>query len=292
MYKSVANLSFQYLLTLDEFRKSFKLGETEPRPSYLKITTITMTAKFDVDERFDTAALKQKLQALGRPIRLKRRGAKGTKPSEWTVAETSFMNQCTLTNHDGFSQRSIKIFKNGSIQCAGCTDLFDCVRVISQLRWFFATFFKIETRPESFKIAMINSNFSMNRSLNLANVVRTFNQYPQIFQTSFDPDRYAAVKIKFSPFAESTKQLTTSIFSTGKIIITGGQTLKEVSFAYNQVAHALLDHPETLMSPTEETDVDVFDTFYGYDAGKLIARLREKGFHSWKDTITNREIKF
>jgi hypothetical protein len=48
MYSAIANNSFSYLLTLDEFRK--ELPE-ETRPSWIKITTITMVSSFiqDID---------------------------------------------------------------------------------------------------------------------------------------------------------------------------------------------------------------------------------------------------
>ena len=48
MYSAIANNSFSYLLTLDEFMK--ELPE-EIRPSWIKITTITMVSSFiqDID---------------------------------------------------------------------------------------------------------------------------------------------------------------------------------------------------------------------------------------------------
>jgi hypothetical protein len=44
MYSSIANNSFSYLLTLDEMRKAIP---EEIRPSWVKITTITMVSSFD-----------------------------------------------------------------------------------------------------------------------------------------------------------------------------------------------------------------------------------------------------
>ena len=43
MYSAIANNSFSYLLTLDEFRKELP---DETRPSWIKITTITMVSSF------------------------------------------------------------------------------------------------------------------------------------------------------------------------------------------------------------------------------------------------------
>jgi len=43
MYSSIANNSFSYLLTLDDIRKALP---DETRPSWIKITTITMVSSF------------------------------------------------------------------------------------------------------------------------------------------------------------------------------------------------------------------------------------------------------
>ncbi len=50
------------------------------------------------------------------------------------------------------------------------------------------------------------------------------------------------------------------------------------------------ENPEIRVSRTEETDV--FDIYLGYRCAPLIKDLREKGFKSWMQTITNRQINF
>jgi len=97
------------------------------------------------------------------------------------------------------------------------------------------------------------------------------------------------VKIKFKP-SEDMKEITCSIFSTGKIIITGAETLKEIAFAYNTINQHINEKPEIRVSRTEETDV--FDIYLGYKCEPFIKVLREKGFNSWMRTVTNRQIKF
>jgi TATA-box binding protein (TBP) (component of TFIID and TFIIIB) len=77
---------------------------------------------------------------------------------------------------------------------------------------------------------MINTNFSLNSSVNLNKIIQKFSKIPG-FKVTFDPDRYSAVKIKFVP-GEGMKQVTASIFSTGKIIVTGAQKLDEIAQAY------------------------------------------------------------
>ena len=116
-----------------------------------------------------------------------------------------------------------------------------------------------------------------------------FEKYSDVFSVSFEPDRYSAVKVKFKP-AEDMKQITASIFSTGKIIITGAETLKEIAFAYNIINQHINDDPQIRVSPTVETDV--FDVFLGHKCEPMIQHLRSKGFNSWLQTIVNRQINF
>jgi len=284
MYSSIANNSFSYLLTLDEIRNA--LPEAI-RPSWVKITTITMVSSFI--QEIDIKKLREVFERIG-SYKMRRVGT-NTDGFEWKLKPTTFYNQVTLTYHDSYSTKSVKVFPNGSIQVAGCCDLFDCKRIITQLVHIFKTFLGMEiTLPvDSFRVVMINSNFSLNYNINLMKVADWFEEYNDIFKVSFEPDRYSAVKIKFKP-AHDMKEITCSIFSTGKIIITGAETLKEIAFAYNIINQHINENPEIRVSSTEETDV--FDIFLGYKCEPFIKKLREKGFQSWMRTITNRQINF
>jgi len=224
-------------------------------------------------------------------FKLRRSGTKGDCGFEWKLKPTTFYNQVTLTYHDSYSTKSVKVFPNGSIQVAGCCDLFDCKRIITQLTYIFKTFLGMEMQVpvDSFRVVMINSNFSLNYNINLMRVAQHFENHSDIFKVSFEPDRYSAVKIKFKP-AQDMKEITTSIFSTGKIIITGAETLKEIAFAYNIINQHINDDPQIRVSPTVEKDV--FDVFLGHKCEPMIQHLRSKGFNSWLQTIVNRQINF
>ena len=192
MYSAIANNSFSYLLTLDEFRK--ELPE-ETRPSWVKITTITMVSSFG--REINIQKLREGFERVG-SLRLKRAKAAGdTSGFEWKLKPTTFYNQVTLTYHDSYSTKSVKVFPNGSIQVAGCCDLFDCKRIITQLTHIFKTFLDLEIdMPEdSFRVVMINSNFSLNYNINLMRVAQHFENYSSVFKVSFEPDRYSAVKL-------------------------------------------------------------------------------------------------
>ena len=284
MYSSIANNSFSYLLTINDFRN--QLPE-EFKPSWIKITTITMVSSFV--QEIDIDRLRTTFEKIG-SYKMRRQGSK-MDGFEWKLKPTTFYNQVTLTYHDTYSTKSVKVFPNGSIQVAGCCDLFDCKRIITQLIFIFKNFLGMtNTAPvESFRVVMINSNFSLNYNINLMQVSDWFERYNDIFKVSFEPDRYSAVKIKFKP-AHDMKEITCSIFSTGKIIITGAETLKEIAFGYNIINQHINENPRIRVSRTTETDV--FDIFLGYRCDPFVKVLKERGFESWMKTISNRQINF
>lgn len=278
MYSSIVNDTFHYLATMDSFRKEFQ------DVSWVKITTITMISNMDVE--IDVQKIKKIFNFLGEVV-LARKGSCG-EGFKWSVKETSFYNQVTLNYTDAYSTKSIKLFPNGAIQVAGCTDLMDCNRVIRQLTVLVKVLLDKVIPIKSFQVVMINSNFSINHNLNLMEVAHHFGKNP-IFDVSFDPDRYSAVKIKFKP-AEDMKKVTVSIFGTGKVIITGAETLKEIVFAYNIINQHVNSNQNIRVEKTET--VDVFDEFQGYPISQLVPFIKDKGYAPWRMTKENYKINF
>jgi TATA-box binding protein (TBP) (component of TFIID and TFIIIB) len=109
-------------------------------------------------------------------------------------------------------------------------------------------------------------------------------------EVEFNPDNYSAVKIKFKP-AEDMKQVTASIFSTGKIIVTGAETLKEIAFAYNVINQHINFHKNQI-KVAKTVNTDVFDTVYGYNIDDCIKYVEEQGYEPWTFTRTNVPINF
>ena len=223
-------------------------------------------------------------------IKLRTTGTKG-EGFEWKLRETKFYNQVTLGYVDKYSTKSIKVFPNGSVQVAGCSDLFDCNRVIKQLTFILKVLLDIRRNipSDSFRVVMINTNFSLNYNINLFALTEHFSK-GSMFTVSFDPDRYSAVKIKFKP-AEDMKQVTASVFSTGKIIVTGAETLKEIAYAYNILnQHIMTNHKQIKVGRVEHPDT--FDVVFGYKITDLIEHLKSIGFAPWGYTTQNYKINF
>lgn len=285
MYSSIANTTFSYLLTLDKFRNS--LPENH-RPSWVKVTTITMVSKFM--KTIDIPTLRSRLEQLG-PIKVKRVGS-SFEGFEWKYRpSTKFYNQITLGYVDKYSTKSVKVFPNGSIQVAGCSDLFDCNRIIKQLTFILKAVLNInhDIPTNSFRVVMINSNFSLNYNINLHMLYSHFINN-KLFNVTFDPDRYSAVKIKFKP-ASDMKQVTVSIFGTGKIIMTGAETLREIAYSYNIINKHILSNADKIKVAKTST-IETFNIFSGYEIDKLIPKLNQMGFRPWEFLTSNQQINF
>jgi TATA-box binding protein (TBP) (component of TFIID and TFIIIB) len=225
-------------------------------PSWVRITTITITSKIK-DFVFDTQKFKDNFRKLGKVL-IRHEGSKFS-GFEWTMSETSFYNQVTVSYRDKYSNKSVKIFPNGSVQAAGCSNLVDCHRVIAMLAEVIRVVFNLESKPklDPPTVQMINTNFSLNSSVHLKKVIDKFSANKNFFVT-FDPEKYSAVKIKFQP-GKDMKKVTCSIFSTGKVIVTGAKTLKEIVSAYKIInAHIT---PLEMVQKSEKKEI--FDVFMG-----------------------------
>lgn len=286
MFSSIVNNTFSYYLTLDEFRNEIP---ENIRPSWVKLTTITMVSSFN--KPLDIQHLRKCFEKIS-PIRLRMRGRKDA-GCEWILKPTSFYNQITLSYTDMYSVKSIKLFPNGSIQVAGCSDLVNCKHIIRQLSLLIGKLLNKSCIPpiETFRVVMINSNFSLNWNINLMRTADHFEKYSDIFKVSFEPDRYSAVKVKFKP-AEDMKEVTTSIFSTGKVIITGAETFKEIAFAYNIINQHINTEPSIRVGEVAPDKKEIFDSLSGANINDIVKKLRGMNVKSWKRTIENRQINF
>jgi TATA-box binding protein (TBP) (component of TFIID and TFIIIB) len=247
--------SFPYILKLNAIREKLVADPTRPNPSWVRITTITMISKFL--QEIDLKKFKEKFKERG-TITVRRKGSK-FRGFEWNMKDTAFYNQVTIGYQDAYSRKSVKIFENGAIQVAGCSDLFDCRRILKQLAFILCEVLELEAPPPvaDADVKMINTNFSLNSSVNLNKIIHKFSKIPG-FKVTFDPDRYSAVKIKFVPGA-GMKQVTASIFSTGKIIVTGAQKLDEIAQAYK----ILNENMDSVAFVKPVQNPETFDTIMG-----------------------------
>lgn len=282
-YSESALSTFQFLMTIHKFREAI---EEENRPSWVKISTITMVSTYA--KPVDCAKLRDIFGKLD-SVTLNMRDSKAP-GFEWKLKSSAkFMNQVTLWYMDSYSTKSVKVFSNGSLQVAGCSDVLDCMRVINQLNYLLKTIEVIdEPAPiSSYHIVMINTNFSINYDVNLIKVIEHFSSSP-IFSVEFEPDNYSAVLIKFKP-AQDMKEVTVSIFGTGKIIITGAQTLQEIALAYNTIVQNINAHKKDIKVSKNPWNCRIF---MGYDFKDWIPALEKLNTKPWTFNRINKAVVF
>jgi TATA-box binding protein (TBP) (component of TFIID and TFIIIB) len=246
--------SLDFIRNVNEFRKGLNQAH---KPSWMKLTTITMVSSQlkDQGKSLDPDRVRQ----VFRHIKYYKLRLKGRKTyNKWRVFYSDFYNQVTIGYEDNQSTKKVKIFPNGAIQVAGCSDLVDCHQFIRQLAIIIKRIFGIDIDPLKFKIVMINSNFSLNHKIDLYRVVDLFTGKAKV---SFDPDRYSAVKIKFKP-GEGMKEVTNSIFTSGAVIITGANTIDEIAASYKMIVGTIIACPEAYVQPNNNDKT--FSHFLGH----------------------------
>ena len=257
--------TFKYIHDLCGIRERLLQNATKPSPSWVRITTITMCSK--ALKPLDLVKFRENFT----PIFIRRKGSthEGFK---WVMKNTAFYNQVTISTEDAYSRKSVKIFPNGSIQVAGCSHPIDCVRVLKQVAFVCRHVLGTEVEFEPPSIKMINTNFSLNFSVNMKKVIDAFARRPG-FRVTFNPERYSAVKLKFEP-GEGMKQVTASIFSTGRIIVTGAKTLEEIAESYRIINEMI--GVDALVKRSE--DPELFDNIMG------------AAFKAWDDVLRRKNI--
>lgn len=203
-----------------------------------------------INHEIDVETFRQKFKI---PLKIRIKNSK--RFIEWKLKENGFYNQVTVEFVDGTSKKSIKFFPNGTVHVTGCSDIDDCHKVMNQIRFVVTTLTDQDIKISDFNIFMINTNFSMNSTLNLQQVINSLKRMN--LNVSFNPEVYSAVKVKFSP-GKDMKSITASIFSSGCILITGATTLREINQSYKFLINTLKD---CRISSIE--DVQTYDIFMG-----------------------------
>ena len=238
---------------------------TRHRISKVKVTTMTMTSPtqgaFNLPVIREYFANHDNKVPVINDIGLKTKKRCREHMDIVSLRDTSFQNQVTVDYMDSHSIKSIKLFSNGAVQIAGSNDMWSCKIILKKLGAILKHIFK---NPDAFdfntyKIAMINTNFALNFSVNLYNVVECFSEAG--YDTTFNPDRYSAAKVTMTPEG-GDKDVTVSIFSTGKIIMTGAQKLDDIAKVYSTIVTQIASNYDSIFCAPVDTP-EYFDIYRG-----------------------------
>ena len=263
-------------LTVSKYREDID----DPKPSWISITTITMFAK----QIIEPICLKDLKDALGTkqweipngPTWSYRPPKKVKNPDK-----KDFYNSISMGYRD-ITTKSMKIFPNGSMQLTGATDPKEGKCIFQQAVKVVKAAYGIDdsnTDYSKIRIAMINTNFCMGFTLDLDEVSQLF--ISQGYQTTYTPDTYSAVTIRFHPI-EGRKRVTVNIFNSGSVIVTGAESLKEITAAYVVINKLLREHYDDVYNPhckvmvKEKTPIKF---------NKILRRAQDNGAAVWEDVL-------
>lgn len=255
-----------YIKRLTSARERLLKDKTRPAPSWVRITTITMGSKFQ--QEIDLPKFHANFVKLG-SISVRPQGTSGP-GTEWKLSDTAFYNQVSIKYRDQYSGKSIKLFPNGRIHVTGCSSLFDCKWLLGQLAPVVKMVLGLEEVPTTAEpeIWMINTNFSFNTSVNIHKLIDKLRPLKNQFRVFYEPARYSAVIIKFTP-GPGMREVSSSIFKSGKTIVTGAQKLEEIAGAY-EILNSIVD-PSMMVKPVQTPET--FGVILGWTFEEWAAHL-------------------
>lgn len=201
------------------------------RPTRATISTMTITASLNVKRVCkDSMVIALSLVDGDGPLTT----AKTHKRKRTAV----FFNQITLRH----GTKSVKVFYNGSMHVTGCTSPMQFADIASAVCAFMANVAGVETvdgdsnvRVTGFDIQMINLNFGAGSQLHLQSLRDRC--AARGYQASYDSDMYPGLNIKV-PVGD--RHATILMFKSGKVIITGAKSARELEEAHTLIT-AMLD---------------------------------------------------
>ena len=187
----------------------------------------------------------------------------------------NFYNSCSIIVKGGLNLKcvNIKLFNNGKITLTGAKEEFDGYHatnvLLEELKKYPEIFKDNEEqnfekfKVDNYKITMINSDFSTYFKIDLLKLLHILNSNTKQLFTKFNPEKYRGLIIGYYWNTEKPKQdglcectmkcngkgcgtgngkckkITISIFKSGRIIITGGQKVKQIEDAYSVINEIL-----------------------------------------------------
>lgn len=271
----VCNFDTKYCICQD-FWKDFGLyfiSDTKysfGTPSPLVVST--MTVNFSINNiHIDLIKLSEQFQVSMFTRHLKFR-TKSKKSKVDGLSNFNFYNQASMTSYipktDNLTDNelikvSTKIFHNGSFTLTGVKNIHNAVYMIRTVLSLLLSYKDViitngKMYIANVRVSMINSDFCVSRKINqriFNNIMKEYIPLEMIRTTSYNPDNYHAVKISYlhqgynkdkkftRKGVEKCKgEVTISVFNSGHIIITGGETPVETMGAYQFINSVFEKH--------------------------------------------------
>lgn len=233
----------------DEILQKIKNISSEILLETLRISTITLC--FNLNSNIDTDKLK-----------------------ECYICKNNgkFYNSLNFNWHTKYQTKtvvSVKIFPNGKVQIAGLANIKSCAYIIRKVYNKCKNFYENPdtAKVSNVKIAMINSDFKIKHTIDLVNCCQllsnnTIQTNGNFLSIIYQPIKYPAVNTKIicdryledynehiykhSFKKKYTNSISSMIFRSGSIIITGANDLNDYFFTFSYLLNLFEKNKKTL----------------------------------------------
>ena len=138
----------------------------------------------------------------------------------------SFYNQITIKYND-HTTKSIKVFSNGRLQITGITSEYEANRTVDIVCGIISKTQDFQPKARNIWIGMINTNFSFGVNIDIKKTLKLLKETSSV-KAVYSPDVYPGIKVKHH-------NTSIFVFRTGKVVITGAKTLKEINEGFNTI---------------------------------------------------------
>lgn len=194
-------------------------------PSDLMISTITMYCKpCSIDKKIDVMDFRLFIEK------------ENMIPEKYCIKEPkkgkrAFRNCIIFSAEQPSRKVAIKVFSNLSLHITGVKTINDAIEITKPIWECLALYMSIQEFDMSeFQIQMINSNFSINKSLDLQKMKSTM-ECSCHHMIVHNKETHPGLVVKFQS-EQSNQKVTIIVFTSGNIIITGAKNATDLYEAY------------------------------------------------------------
>jgi TATA-box binding protein (TBP) (component of TFIID and TFIIIB) len=204
-----------------------------------------------------------------------------------TVVIRVYENECDDLNF--CSKINVKLFRNGSIQISGLTNIDHTNRALNKLIYCLSKIKAIIIEdniveipfvkdPDNisiteFQVYMINSNYQVNIMIDRNKLFNLLLR--KKIKASYEKCIRACVIIKYTPHTDNTeeKEVSIFVFEKGNIIITGARNHSHIIDSYNYVNNILLEHADDIIKKDDNIEgiliLKLYDDIFKENSHKL-----------------------
>jgi TATA-box binding protein (TBP) (component of TFIID and TFIIIB) len=223
--------------------------EINKLPKEIKVSTITLSCKLDIQIDCNEIASKLKLNKddimeihYGKIDNTETNRTLSDKPIK---IKRSFYNGITLKVivMNKIKPVNVKLFINGSLQITGCQNIENIIDVITKVinrlkenkNYLKDKHINLNVNKiTDFKIALINSDYNIGFKIDLQSLHKIL---PAEIERIYNIVRHSCVNIKYYV---GTKMISIFVFNKGSIIITGSTNFQQLIASYNYIDELLI----------------------------------------------------